>query len=190
MTKQVTGPSRYDLLREANGFVAETLQHLEVFNATTAGTIVSGTMYAGQIYLMEGDVLTNASVHSGSTVVAAQTSGFIGLYNQTGNLLAATADTGASWSTVGMHTHPFLAAYTVPRGGSGIYYAAMLMVFATQPVLMASTVPNAVRVGVAGGLAGKPLQMFNQAGLAALPNPATTPYANTGNPGFVWIGLS
>lgn len=190
MTKQIFGPSRYDLMKEANGFVAETIRHLDVFNVMTAGTVVTGTMYAGQIYLMEGDVLTNASVHSGSTVVPAQTSGFIGLYDQNGNLLAATADTVAAWSTVGMHTHPLLAAFTVPRGGSGIYYAAVLMVFATQPIMMANTVPNAVRVGVAAGLAGKPIQMFNQAGLAALPNPATTPYVNTGNPGFMWVGLS
>jgi hypothetical protein len=124
------GPAgRLDLQRAANGIVAETAPFQCCTIVSGAGNIVTQIVYLQAIYLLAGDVLTNALVNiagdTGGTITMAK----VGLYNGT-NLATQTANLTNTWKVRGFYSHALAPTYTVPA--SGLYQVAFLVVFTVQ----------------------------------------------------------
>lgn len=94
-------------------------------------TLRSGgeSVTAGSVYLMKVKIVNKPAVVSNITVGLLNTpagltvgQNFVGLYNSTGTLLAASADQTAAWATAGTKT----AAITPQTLQPGYYYVALL----------------------------------------------------------------
>lgn len=96
---------------------------LNTMPATVA--LTSGLVYAALIGLKVGDVITNmcTMVAAGGTSLTLVK---MGLYDTSGNRLAVTAESAASFGASGAKSIALTSAYTVPT--TGPYYAAMLAV--------------------------------------------------------------
>jgi hypothetical protein len=127
---EVIAPSAY-------GLQAYNFPYLFAVNGTNTGSAVTtaGLLYLAKVPLAAGTVVTNLWF-SIATAAATPTSGenFGGIYNQSGTLVATTADLS---TTIGTNTGPIeaplTAAYTVPSGGN--YYVGFFFNAGTQPVL-------------------------------------------------------
>lgn len=177
---------REKLWRAAQGMIVETAPHQ---SCSQLGGLVSGVAYGAQVYCQAGEVYSNANTQVLATVTTGLTHAWVGLYDSAGNLLATTADLTTQWSTGGFYTNAFTSPYTA--AASGIYFCAVLTVFATaSPSLAMAASVTAARAFFYTAQSGAPLYMWNQTGLAALPSPAAQPYVNNGVPGIPWVGLS
>lgn len=116
----------------------------------------AGSLYLSAIGLTKGDVVTNLlcvidGAGSGTSLSK------LALYDSSFNKLAATADQGSSWNSVGSKTIPLTAPYTVTE--TDIYYIAVL-------VNASVTIPYLWRV---------------------VPNSANAPTPFSGGSGYLWV---
>jgi hypothetical protein len=187
-TRQVGGPSRRDLLREARGYIAES-GDLRDDHASVIG--ISGTLYFQQVYLMPGDIITTVDIGIGVAPVAL-TLAKVGFWDAvTGTLLASTADQSASWATVGIKANALQATLTIPSppANSGIYYIGHLAIASTTmpSVCSGTAAPVAARANLVTGVGGRPILFGSTTGLSDLP--ATLTIAAGAAPGTFWYGL-
>lgn len=179
---------REDLLASAQGLLAQSGINRLYTGASNAG-LVSGTCYFQQIYLRAGELISNAYMAIG-TAAAGLTLAKLALWDTvTGALLASSADQSAAWAaTTGLKQVPFLSPYAPPAGNA--YYIGWLALAATMPAMALSSVsiPAATRIGLSGGIGGRPILFGSQAGLSDLPGPLTIAAGAT--PGTFWFGVS
>lgn len=132
-----TPVSRTQILVTGIGLIAESFPSGAI-DATWA--LVTGKTYFMAVGLCAGDVISNVHLvvnGAGSGTTLAK----VGLYDKTGTRLAASADLGTAWHSVGRKTHALATPYTVPA--DDLYYVAVLHVWTTT----AATMPR----GAAGG---------------------------------------
>lgn len=149
--------------------------------------MVSGTVYFQQVYLVAGEVVSNAWIAIGAAP-SGLTLGKVAMWDATtGVQLAVTADQSTPWASIGLKGAAFTAPYTAPA--SGIYYVGLLFVASpTLPsVATAVSIPSTARVGLVGAVTG-PILYGSQAGQVDIPNPLTIAVGTS--PGVFWIGLS
>lgn len=118
---------RWQIGTTAHGFLAETFD-IRMTNTTGIPTAnaASGTMTMQLIGLRAGDVITNISVASGGTNGTALTFAKLGLFDKSGNFLAATASASATFNTGNntIRTVALTSPYTIPADDG--YYVTFL----------------------------------------------------------------
>jgi hypothetical protein len=133
--------ARNAVAMRAQGYYAETYPRGAIAGSTVS---VNGTIHFGAVGLLAGDVVTAVSVY-----VQTLASGFsgtgvtLGLYTKSGALCASSADAQAAFGSTGMKTTAMTTPYTVPS--DDLYYAAILSVASTPPVLLRGS------SGISGG---------------------------------------
>jgi hypothetical protein len=176
--------SRDDLVRQARGYFAETVDQRQV---AASGVLVSGLATYGAVGLYAEEKISNLSISIIGTLGSGVTLSKMGIYSSTGALLASTADQGTSWqSSIGLKTMPLTTPYVVPV--TGVYYLGILCVFTT-------TGPTVSRICSGGvfpqfAMPGALSAYYAQTGLADLPNPATFTTTNVTTAFVPWCGLS
>ena len=96
--------------------------NFDLTNATGNNSLTKGTLFFSAIYLPTAKTLSNVTfyVASGGSGL---TNCYVGLYGQSGSLLASTADFSSVMGSVGVKTAAFSTPYAA---ASGIYYLAIL----------------------------------------------------------------
>jgi hypothetical protein len=151
------------------GCLAETMPRNIIASVNTTA-LVSGTLFLQAIYLRAGMIVSNISFCSSSVAGATITNQIFGLYDGNRNLLASTANDGATaWATNTIKTLNIAAPYTVTQ--SGLYYLGIMVTATTVPTLAGNTalVSSALH-GAAPSLHGLSTTTLT----TALPNPAST----------------
>ncbi len=111
------------------GLITETCQRGMI---ATSGAETSGRVTGCPVYLFAGEVITGiVAVCSGAG--SAQTLVKLGLLDTNGNVLRATADVKADFTTTGDKAENLTSTFTVVS--DGVYVAAFLGVGGTQPSL-------------------------------------------------------
>lgn len=107
----------------------------------------------------------------------------LGLYNQTGTLLAQTADMSSSWVTAGRFNTAFTASVSLTPG---TYYVNFLVTASGAPQIAAAVLPQSS--AITSGRTGPSYRGYWYSGVpTSLPNPRTTP---SGPDRPMWVGLA
>lgn len=158
-------------------------QNFPPYAATTAGLMVSQTVYFGLIGLLKGDIITNIHV-AVSTTGTTTTNTFVALYNSAGNRLAVSNDLTTALDSTGMKTLALSSAYTILSDGA--YYIAILTVNGTPAncaTLVRGTSNNSVMAAVGSGVKVD----GTQTGQSTMPSSATI---SAGTTFGYWMGVS
>lgn len=142
--------------------IAETFPRVLSNNNTIT---VTQSVYFGLIALEQGEVVAAVYVDIG-TAGSGMTAAYAGIYDKSGNRLATSADASSALNgTTNIQSFALTSNYTVPERDT--YYAAVLFVGGTQPVLRrgSTTATSAISPGV--------VPYGRQTGQSTLPNPAT-----------------
>jgi hypothetical protein len=147
---------------------AETIPR-QICTETNTSALASGTLFMQAIYLRRGQIVANISFFSATSAASGPTHGLFGLYNNSRDLLASSADfTSEAWAANSIKTKAMTTPYTVLT--SGLYYLAIMCTASTNvPTLKGNTaITGAQLAGTAPILHGTA-----DAGLTTtLPNPA------------------
>ena len=147
--------------------------------ANTAVSFTSGVLYLVQFYLGSSATISTIGFRVNTTGASGLTSGYFGIYNQAGTLLASTANT----TTLNATTTYALSFTSPPSLTAGQYYVGVLFSGTTPPTINGSTGNALNNLGAtfsAGTLAGNGRYMSYGSGLTSLPTIAgsgTTPVA-------------
>jgi hypothetical protein len=152
-------------LLNGQGLVAQTFDRA---NAAGSVTTVSGTARYIGLPLIAGTLLTNGVAFVTGTG-SGMTHGWLALYDSSGNLLAQTADSPATYNSTGLKVVALTAPFTVLT--DGYYYACFLGTTGTSmPAMLGGQVSSTLtelEVGTGKARHGA------QTGLSALANPFT-----------------
>lgn len=157
--------SRSDLRLRAEGLLAEPWPRSQI-SAFTALTLQ--TVYFQLVGLQAGDVVTGVAYHL-NTNGASITLGKVALYDTSGNRLAVSANSTASF-TSGASTNvalPFTATYTVTANAG--YYVAVLNVGGTGATLGRDGAPTGGSDAI--GTGARPMAVMT--GQTDMPSTAT-----------------
>jgi hypothetical protein len=159
--------SRREKLAKATGLIAENYPREAAQTTTVMTTQV--TYYQG-IYLFDGEKVTNILLRQSGAASVQPTNFFVGLYKADGTLVSGSPDYASTISTTaGLRSLALTTPYTVPPGGEGLYYTAMLCVMA------AGTLPGFLRsTATAWSLIGSNPYLYAQDNAvgSTLPSPA------------------
>lgn len=177
-----------DLLLNAQGLLGQSGISREHAGASNVG-LVSGTCYFQQIYLKAGVTISNIFMAIGTAAVGLTLSKNAFFDTVTGAVLASSADQSAAWgTTTGTKQVPLLSPFT--PSASGAYYVGWLALASTMPAMAlgGSAIAAATRLGMTGGIGGRPILFGTQTGLSDLPNPLVIAAGTT--PGTFWFGVN
>ena len=149
-----------------SGNLAETMPRNTVLSTNNAA-LVSGTLFLQAIYLRAGTIVSNISFCSATAGVGTATNQIFGLYDGNRNLLASTANDGATgWASNAIKTLNIAVPYTVKQ--TGLYYLGIMVAATTVPTLSGNAGLSSSLHGVAPALHGTSTTALT----TALPNPA------------------
>jgi hypothetical protein len=168
---------------KALGWIAQTMDRSAA--TQTSALMVTQTPYYASVYLKDGDVITNIKIDVATAASVQPTNFFAGLYLvSTGARQALSTDQASVISTTtGEKVLPLSSPFTVPAGGEGLYYVALLCVQAS------GTLP-AIVVGskrTAGTTGSSPRSWANDS-VTGTTFPTTATIA-AGSLGQVWAAL-
>ena len=148
------------------GALAMTIAR-ELVTTQSSTALVSGTVYAGAIWLTAGTVISSITFANGNTSLSGGTHQVFGLYSSALSLLATSADdTSTAWPLQTTKSLSFASSFTTTY--TGVHYLAALVVATTMPPLVVS----AAMVNAAAGAA--PVIAFaGDSGQTALPSTLT-----------------
>lgn len=134
------------------GCLAATFNRQQVSSATQAA-LTSGTLTMVAIPLTQGTVVTNISFFTGSTAGATMTNWWFGLFDESRNKLAISADqTSDAIASNTKHTLAMTTPYTVLT--TGLYYVGIMVAATTVPTLAGIAVTAVTARNVAPITAG------------------------------------
>lgn len=115
------------------GTLAETNPR-EACAEANSSPLSSGTLFLVAVYLKAGTLVSNISVHSGTTAAGTPTNQFFALYGRKLNLLAQSAnDTTTAWAANTMKTLAMTTPYRVPV--SDTYFIGIMVTATTVPTI-------------------------------------------------------
>lgn len=153
---------RTQIVRQGRAIITETVDAIAMIG--TAIT-VNGTVYYCAVGLRAGDVVTNLSIFV-QTAGTVMTRSRVGLYDIAGNLLAQSADQGASWQAAGLKTIALTAPFTILT--TGLYYVAVIAIGTVQPTLSRGA---SSLISAPAGIGAGAIPFTGQLAQADLPNP-------------------
>lgn len=165
------------LLAEGAGLKGQNFERQAAAGSTAA---ITGTVYGMLVPFRAGDVVTNVHVNL-NAAGASMTLSKVGIYDTSGNRLAASADLTTAWQASGAKTHALSAAYTVPT--TGCRYLVLLGVSGSMPQFWRSTAAQSTMTAFSGGS----LPFVAEASQTDLD--ATCTFVVTNSIGY-WIGWS
>ncbi|MBP8532359.1 hypothetical protein [Streptomyces sp. MK37H] len=108
--------------------------------------LATGVMTSADLWLNEGDLVTNLTFISGGTAAATPTAWWFALYDTTGVLMAQTADqTSTAWAADTVKTVALATAQRITK--SGLYKAAINVTAGTVPTLVGTVGAKPVLTG-------------------------------------------
>jgi hypothetical protein len=152
-------------------------------------TLTNGTLHLVRVKLRFATTITNLLVSVGTagiTPTAGQS--FLGLYNAAGTLVATTADAGTALTGTSLISVPLTAPYVAVAGE---YWVAVMVNFATAPLLARASNQNIFGTFSLGATAANRRFAINGTALTALPGsitPASNATATTGQ--TYWVGCN
>lgn len=177
-------PSRDQLRVFSRGLLAESFDPALIAGQST----LTSQQCVGQIVgLYAGDVVTNIVLLVTTAAVAAEpTNFFVALYDLTGVRLAISAEQKSNTGLLatGFAPIPLAAAYTVPAGSTGCFYAAVCQNGAFGTPLQIARANTLANTNAAVG--SNSADAVVQTGQATPPSPATFVASTT----RYWIGVS
>ncbi len=173
---------RYYLMQALYGITATT----DTYSLNATGSLPSGQMHAGAVYLFAGEVVANLGVDvQVAATGAAPTLIKLGLWTSaaTPACVAVTADLSADtkWTSTGKKVFALTGSYTVPT--SGIYYIAILKngAFGGTDVSLGQATPATVSSGSPVGSNPYSFTLFGT-GKTNMAVADTATYATSGRP--------
>lgn len=177
------GAASADLARVHSAGLGATLSETFPRQAGSANqSMGSGTAYFAAMPFLAGDLVSNLLI----CVTAAGTSltlSKLGLYATDGTQLAASADQGTAWQSLGVKAAPMATPYEIPA--DGVYYGCFFVTSAASPPGLLRAHNATITGGVAAS--GFPAALATQGSLSDLPSPAVL---TATSPISIWMGAS
>lgn len=108
--------------------------------------LATGVMTSADLWLNEGDLVTNLTFISGATAAGTPTAWWFALYDTAGALMAQTADqTTTAWAADTVKTVALATAQRITK--SGLYKAAINVTATTVPTLVGTVGAKPVLTG-------------------------------------------